>query len=298
MPDVVVTIQGVVVRDKDNQAIRMSGTIQDITEAKRAEAERAKLEAQLAQAQKMESIGRLAGGVAHDFNNMLTVILGYAAMAKAKLPPGSPLQKHLTEIAKAGNRSKEITQQLLGFSRRQMIAPVPTDLNALIAELQQPLGRLIGEDIELSFYPGKRLWRVIVDHSQINQILLNLIVNARDAMPEGGKLRIETENAMISEAYCNSHAEAVPGPHVALTVSDTGTGMDAETLAHIFEPFFTTKDIDKGTGLGLATVYGVVKQNRGFVSVKSDLGVGATFTIHFPQMAEKAVAARTDADGP
>jgi two-component system, cell cycle sensor histidine kinase and response regulator CckA len=270
---------------------RTRGTVQDITERKRAEQEREKLQAQLALAQKMESIGRLAGGVAHDFNNMLTVILGYAAMGKAALAPETKQHKYMTEIEKAANRSKEITKKLLGFSRQQIIAPIPSNLNDLVADLEEPLARLIGEDIELVFHPWEDLWKVVVDHSQINQILLNLVVNARDAMPRGGKLTIETQNANLNEEQCRQQPGALPGQHVLLAVSDTGVGMDPETLSHIFEPFFTTKDPEKGTGLGLATVYGVVQQNRGFVNVYSKPGHGTAFEIYFPKMQGEAETA-------
>jgi signal transduction histidine kinase/CheY-like chemotaxis protein len=253
------------------------------TASARADRERAALELKLAESQKLESIGRLAGGVAHDFNNMLTVILGYAAMCKDRLPPEFPERAYLTEIEKAGNRSREITQKLLGFSRRQIIAPVPSDLNELVEDLRQPLARLIGEDIEMKFVPGAGLYRVLVDHSQVNQILLNLAVNARDAMETGGILAIETSNATVTEADCVGHPGALPGPHVVLTVRDSGVGMDPETLAHIFEPFFTTKEQGKGTGLGLATVYGILRQNRGFVKVESELGKGTAFRIFIPR---------------
>jgi PAS domain S-box-containing protein len=263
---------------------QLLGTIQDITERKHAAQEKAKLEAQLQQAQKMESIGRLAGGVAHDFNNMLTVILGYTAMCRKQAPPGSPLLRYLTEIGKAGTRSQDITQKLLGFSRRQIIAPVPSDLDALLQDLLEPMGLLIGEDIELIFEPGEGVHRVVVDHSQVNQLLLNLAANARDAMPHGGKLTIETANVTLSAEYCRTQAGAAPGKYVLLAVSDTGVGMDAETQAHIFEPFFTTKAPGIGTGLGLATVYGVVRQNGGFVNVYSEPGFGSTFKIYLPQV--------------
>lgn len=269
-------------KDREEQA--------GLTERARMEQEKAALEVKLLQAQKMESIGRLAGGVAHDFNNMLTVILGYAAMSRQTLPPDAPQLKYLSEIEKAGTRSKEITQKLLGFSRQQIISPVPSNLNDLAEDLREPLARLIGEDVELTFDPGKGLSRVVVDPSQVNQILLNLAVNARDAMPNGGKLTIETANVMVSEEYCRTQPDVAPGPYVLLAVSDTGTGMDDQTLARIFEPFFTTKGPDKGTGLGLATVYGIVKQNRGFVNVYSEPGHGTTFRIYIPPMEGEAPA--------
>jgi CheY-like chemotaxis protein len=231
----------------------------------------------------------LAGGVAHDFNNMLTVILGYAAMGKAELREGTPLWNYLAEIEKAGNRSKQITQQLLGFSRQQIIAPLHLNLNDLIKDLIEPLAQLIGEDIEFSFLPGQDLWTVVVDASQVNQILLNLVVNARDAMPSGGKLTIETGNATVSEEDCRTRTEALPGAFVVVAVSDTGVRMPPEVIARIFEPFFTMKGRDEGTGLGLSVVYGIVKQNGGFVNVYSEPGRGSTFRIYLPRMTgEKA----------
>ncbi len=283
-----VALHGTVKAGTDGKP-QMRGTIQDVTERRRAEQEREKLQAQLARAQQMESIGRLAGGVAHDFNNMLTVILGYAAMIKEALPADPSMQLYINEIIKAGSRSKDLTQKLLGFSRRQIIAPVSSNLNELVADLQEPLARLIGEDVELLFNPGKDLWKVLVDPSQINQILLNLIVNARDAMPGGGRLTIDTENADITREYYKLQAGARPGQYVLLSVSDTGVGISEETLPHIFEPFFTTKEKDKGTGLGLATVYGIVQQNGGFVNVSSEPGHGTIFKIYFPREASKTV---------
>jgi PAS domain S-box-containing protein len=261
--------------------------IRDVTELKRAEEERLMLEAQLLQAQKMESVGRLAGGVAHDFNNMLNVILGYAELIKIQMPDGDPLLKDVSEIERAAYRSRDITRQLLAFSRKQIIAPRPVDLNDLIEDLQNSLVRLIGEDIDLRFCPGEKLWRIQFDPSQMEQIILNLGVNARDAMPVGGKLTIETENVQLNETYCREHLGFMPGQYVLLGVSDDGVGMDKETLSHAFEPFFTTKETGKGTGLGLATVYGIVKQNNGFVNVYSEPGRGTSFKIYFPRSLEE-----------
>jgi PAS domain S-box-containing protein len=255
----------------------------DITERKRAEDEKAKLEAQLLQAQKMESVGRLAGGVAHDFNNMLSVILGYTELIKLRLEPDNPLLHDLMEIERAAGRSKDITAQLLAFSRKQIISPRPMNLNDLISSTQKTLARLIGEDIDLRFYPGEGLWSIRFDLSQMEQILVNLAVNARDAMPHGGKLTIETANILMNEDYCRVHLGSTPGPYVLLAVSDNGSGMDKETLQNVFEPFFTTKEIGKGTGLGLATVYGIVQQNNGFINVYSEQGQGTTFKIYLPR---------------
>jgi len=278
-----VIVQGSVSSGPDGKT-QMGGTVQDITERKRAEQDRENLQNQLAQAQKMESIGRLAGGIAHDFNNMLTVILGYATLCRKALANDPQLEGQMGEIVKAATRSKEITEKLLGFSRQQIIAPVPSNLNEIIVDFKAPLSRLIGEDIELIFKPRAGMWKVIVDATQINQILLNLVVNARDAMPHGGKLRIEAANVDLSEEFCRRHPEARRGRYVLLTVRDTGVGMDRDTMSHIFEPFYTTKDNEKGTGLGLATVYGIVHQNGGFITVESELQIGTVFRIYFPKM--------------
>jgi two-component system cell cycle sensor histidine kinase/response regulator CckA len=268
--------------------------ILDISERKKAEEEKAKLESQLIQAQKMESIGRLAGGVAHDFNNMLSVILGYAELLKARLPAGDPLVKDVLEIEKAGIHSRDITRQLLAFSRKQIIEPRSVNLNDLIESAQNTLARLIGEDIDQRFHPGKDLWKIKIDPSQVDQILMNLAINARDAMPRGGKLMIETKNIHLDEAYCRTNAECLPGHYVLLEVSDDGAGMDKEILSHIFEPFFTTKEVGKGTGLGLATVYGIVKQNNGFINVYSEPGRGTTFKIYIPRIRGEEITEKNE----
>jgi PAS domain S-box-containing protein len=256
----------------------------DLTEQKRAQAEKARLEAELLHAQKLESVGRLAGGVAHDFNNMLTVILGYAELMASDLPDGDPLLESLAEIKKAACRSRDTTSQLLAFSRKQMIAPRAVDLNALVAEAKNALLRLIGEHIALSFAPGAKLWRVVFDPAQVEQILVNLIVNARDALPGGGRITVATANVQLAEPDCRNRADAIPGDYVVLSVSDDGMGMDEQTLSHIFEPFFSTKEVGKGTGLGLATVYGVIKQNNGFIDVTSGKGRGTTLRLYIPRM--------------
>jgi len=269
--------------------------VRDISYRKQAEAEQSKLEAQLYQAQKMESIGRLAGGVAHDFNNMLGVILGYADLMKADLAKDHPLLKKVLEIEKAANHSRGITTQLLAFSRRQVVSPQVLDLNARIGDLQKTFARLIGEDIDLQVFTGDGLWTVKFDPTQIEQILINLAVNARDAMPAGGRLTIETENIHLDEAYCRDHVGFVPGDFVRLSVSDNGSGMEPETLSHVFEPFFTTKEVGKGTGLGLATVYGIVKQGGGFINAYSEPGQGTTFTIYLPRISGgKAISEESD----
>jgi PAS domain S-box-containing protein len=283
-------IQAFRIRDDRGQPLCLATVTRDIRERRKAEAERAKLETQLDQAARMELIGRLAGGVAHDFNNMLTVILGYAAIGKNAPGLDERHRRHLIEIEKAAQRSKDITQQLLGFSRQQVIAPVPSNLNDLVADLLQSFTQLIGEDIDLGFRPADDLGTVVVDPSQINQILLNLVANARDAMTTGGRLTIETANVTVTGEQCRIQPGATPGPHVLLSVSDTGAGMRKETMAHVFEPFFTTKDRDKGTGLGLATVFGIVEQNKGFVTVDSELSHGTTFKIYLPRIADEVIA--------
>jgi signal transduction histidine kinase len=255
----------------------------EIAERKRAEEEQERLQSQLIQSQKMESVGRLAGGVAHDFNNMLGVILGHAEMALEQLDPSEPLHADLEEIRKAAARSADLTRQLLAFARKQVVSPKVLDLNTTVGRMLTMLKRLMGEDIDLIWIPGKELWPVKVDPSQIDQMLANLCVNARDAVVEGvGKVTIETENSAFDEAYCDLHAGFTPGQYVLLAVSDNGCGMDHETISHVFEPFFTTKEVAKGTGLGLATVYGAVKQNNGFIHVYSEPGRGTTFKIYLP----------------
>jgi len=269
--------------------------VRDITERKRAEEEKARLESQLIQAQKMESVGRLAGGVAHDFNNMLGVIVGYAELIKSELAADDPLFKDVLEIEKAANHSRDVTRQLLAFSRKQLIEPRPLDLNNLINNTKKTLSRLIGEDIELCFNPGEDLWKINFDPSQVDQILINLAVNARDAMLNGGKLTIETANVQLDEAYCREYLADTPGDYVMLSVKDSGVGMDKETLSHAFEPFFTTKEVGKGTGLGLSTIYGIIKQNGGSIHVYSEPARGTAFKIYIPRkMQEDEIAATTE----
>ena len=272
--------------------------IRDITELRQAEEEKAQLQSQLVQSQKMESVGRLAGGVAHEFNNMLSVILGYADLIKSQLAKDTPLYTDVSEIEKAANRSKETTSQLLAFSRKQIIDPKPMNLNDRILDTQKTLSRLIGEDIELSFYPADNLWQIKFDGSQIDQILVNLAVNSRDAMPNGGKLGISTQNVHLDDNFCRVNPGATPGPYVVLEVSDTGVGMDEETLAHIFEPFYTTKEVGKGTGLGLATVYGIVKQNGGYAGVLSAPGKGTTFKLFLPKFVGREAPSREIIEAP
>lgn len=249
--------------------------IRDITE-------RRKLEARFQQAQKMESVGRLAGGVAHDYNNMLSVIIGYTELAMDKVNPSLPLYADLKEILDAAGRSAEITRQLLAFARKQVISPRVLAVNEIVEAMSKMLRHLIGEDIDLVWQPGADLWPVKMDPSQIDQILANLCVNARDAIAGVGKLTMETHNVTFDEAYCADHAGFIPGEFVLLAVSDDGCGMDKEILDNIFEPFFTTKDVSHGTGLGLATVFGIVKQNNGFINVYSEPGTGTTFRVYLP----------------
>jgi CheY-like chemotaxis protein len=235
------------------------------------------------QAHKMESVGRLAGGVAHDFNNMLGVILGHADLAMDQIDPAQPLYDDLLEIQKAAQRSADLTRQLLAFARRQTVAPRVLNLNDTVGGMLKMLKRLIGEDIDLAWEPDLRLGLVRIDPSQIDQILANLCVNARDAIVGVGKVTIETKNAVFDDSYCAEHGDFIPGEYVMLAVSDDGCGMDQETLAHIFEPFYTGKEVGQGTGLGLATVYGIVKQNEGFINVYSEPGQGSSFKIYFPR---------------
>ncbi|MHB1348878.1 MAG: ATP-binding protein [Desulfobulbaceae bacterium] len=249
--------------------------IHDITEHR-------KLEAQYRQAQKMEAVGRLAGGVAHDFNNILGVILGYAELALERVKPGDSLREDLKEIHSAAERSRNIVRQLLAFARKETISPEVLDLNATVESLLKILRRLIGEDIDLAWRPGNGLQPVLIDPSQLDQILANLCVNARDAIADVGRITIESAMVTFDEAYCSEHLGFVPGRFALLSVSDDGCGMDCETLDKIFEPFFTTKGEGKGTGLGLATVYGIVKQNNGFINVYSEPGEGTTFRVYLP----------------
>ncbi len=231
----------------------------------------------------MESVGRLAGGVAHDFNNMLGVILGHVELALERIPAQDPLHADLEEVQKAARRSADLTRQLLAFARKQMAQPKVIDLNETVESTLKMLKRLIGEDIELKWKPGVNVPPVFIDPSQLDQILANLCVNARDAISGRGTITIETEGVVFDEAYCAQHAGSIPGEFVMLVVSDDGCGMDAQALEHLFEPFFTTKEFGKGTGLGLATVYGIVKQNNGFINVYSEPGHGTTFRIYLPQ---------------
>jgi len=255
----------------------------DITDRKRAEEEREKLQSQLTQAQKLETVGRLAGGVAHDYNNMLSVIIGFTELALVKTAVNTPPADDLRQVLEAARRAADITRQLLAFARKQTIAPRVLDLNDTIDGMVKMLRRLIGEDIDFSWRPGSGVWPVNIDPSQLDQLLANLCVNARDAIADVGKITIETSTVVFDENYCADHNGFIPGDFVLLAISDDGCGMDRATLDKLFEPFFTTKTIGKGTGLGLATVYGIVKQNKGFINVYSEPGSGSTFKIYLPR---------------
>jgi len=274
--------------DDSNNVDYITVVSADVTHRKQNEKEKARLEGQLRQAQKMEAVGRLAGGVAHDFNNMLNVIIGHADMAMEDVDPSQPIYEGLKEIKRAGDRSADLTRQLLAFARKQTVSPKVLNLNRAVESITRMLHRLIGEDIDLIWLPGQDLWPVKVDPGQTDQILANLCVNARDAIASVGKITIETGNAAFDEAYCRDHPGFTPGKYVLLAVSDDGYGMAPETLDNIFEPFFTTKASGKGTGLGLATVYGVVKQNKGFINVYSEPGQGTTFKIYLPRYRSNA----------
>jgi two-component system, cell cycle sensor histidine kinase and response regulator CckA len=258
--------------DAAGRVVRIYGAAEDVTAQKQ-------LEQQLLQSQKMEAIGKLAGGVAHDFNNLLTIISGYGQLLKTQVQSGHANPEYLDAIMRAADRAAQLTNQLLAFSRRQLLQLKVVDLNSVVADVEKMLRRLIGEDVELRFVRGSGLGLVKVDPGQIEQVIVNLATNARDAMPTGGRLTIETSNIDLHE-----HTMVIPGSYVQLCVSDTGVGMDKETAARVFEPFFTTKEIGKGTGLGLAMVYGIIRQSAGYIWVYSEPGRGTTFKIHLPRL--------------
>ena len=261
----------------------LEGTVQDINEQKLAQNEREKLEAQLRQAQKMEAIGRLTGGIAHDFNNLLTVILSAGDLLLRQFPDETnPAYRWILNLKQAGDKAAALIRQLLAFSRQQVLELTIVDMNEVVIQVADMFRRLIGEDIEMILDLGENAGRIQADITQVEQIILNLVVNARDAMPSGGKLILQTDNVYLDENYCRQVEGISPGDFVMLAISDTGVGMDAETQSRIFEPFFTTKELGKGTGLGLATVYGIVRQFGGHIAVYSEVGMGATFKIYLP----------------
>jgi signal transduction histidine kinase/ActR/RegA family two-component response regulator len=271
--------KGRLIRDTDREPVHVLGVSIDITERRR-------LEARFHQSQKMEAIGQLAGGIAHDFNNILTAIIGYGGMLLTELDDESELQTDVDGIMRAAESAAQMTHQLLAFSRGQILRPDVIDINSVIGSTRAMLSRLIGDHIVFVAEPGSDIHAVKVDASQLQQVLMNLAINARDAMPNGGKLTIASSNVVLDETYAASHPEVTPGEHVMISVSDSGTGMDPETQARLFEPFFTTKGPGHGTGLGLATVYGIVKQSGGHISVYSEPGCGATFRVYFPAVRE------------
>ncbi len=271
------------------QGILVSSAIRDISGRKEAEN-------RLHQAERVESLGRLAGGVAHDFNNLLNVILGYSELLSERFPAADPSRAQIDQITTAAARAADLTRQLLAYGRQQVLQPTHMNLNDTLGELTGMLRRLIPEDVEIAVRPGSSLWPMRADPTQMLQIVMNLAVNARDAMPDGGKLTIETANVVLDEDYARKHVPVVPGEYVLLTVTDTGIGMSPETKERIFDPFFTTKEMGKGTGLGLATVYGIVKQSEGFIWVYSEPGHGTSFQVHFPRreakLAQQKLSAR------
>ncbi len=278
-----VLVKDRVIKDQDGKIRGIRSTVEDITERRRSEEALRKSEEQLRQWQKVEAIGNLAGGVAHDFSNLLMTIKGCAEILLSNLDPEDKRREEVIEIQKAAERATSLTRQLLAFARKQVLQPQVVNLNDIVANMTKILQRLIGEDIQLTTVLEPKLWPVKVDPGQMEQVIMNLALNARDAMPRGGKLMIETTNVNLNEEFARQHVSMKPGAYVMMTVRDTGCGMDKETLNRIFEPFFTTKEKGKGTGLGLSTVYGIIKQSGGNIWASSELGQGSTFTIYLPK---------------
>jgi len=277
-----VELHSTVVKDSKGM-VKTISQILDITDQRKIEEEKEKLNAQLIHAQKMEAIGRLAGGMAHDFNNMLNVIIGYAELVKERIGPEDSTYEDIIEILRAGEHASALTEKLLAFARSEVIEPRVVNLNKAIEESIQMLQRLVGEDVDVKFFPEKKIWNVKLDPTQVEHVLANLATNARDAIPGTGTITVETANVVLSEDYCKAYPDLKPGEYVVMEFTDSGVGMDAETQKKIFEPFFTTKEYGKGTGLGLSSVYGIVKQNSGLINVYSEPGKGTTFKVYFPR---------------
>ncbi|RKY55880.1 MAG: hypothetical protein DRP89_02420, partial [Candidatus Neomarinimicrobiota bacterium] len=276
-----------IIRDENGDALYYDGTVENITESVNREKERKHLEEQLRQSQKIESIGNLAGGIAHDFNNLLTIILGYSQLLLGRLDKNTPIYRNIKKIQKAGEKAASLTRQLLAFSRKQVLEPKVLDLNTIVTDVEKMLGRLIGEDIKMNTVLEPELEHVKIDKGQIEQVIMNLVVNARDAMSDGGKITVRTENVDIDKELSKVIPEALPGRFVRLSIEDTGVGIDKAIINQIFEPFFTTKKVGVGTGLGLSVVYGIIKQHGGWINVYSEPGQGTIFKIYLPAVSEK-----------